>query len=626
MKTKVLLFLAFICLPAIFMAQNTIHVPGDQPTIQAGIDAALDGDLVLVDQGTYYENILYKGKAITVASNYINTKDSADMYNTIIDGSQPLNPDSASVVYFNHNEDSLSVILGFTIRGGSGTKLSYGVYGGGIICMGAEPSIIHNRIINNECIDNGAYASGGGIYMLQCFNTIPVIKENYIAENACYKNTEGDGIAYGGGISIESGNICLVEDNIFKANHCYNEIVGEYSLGGGMYADYVIILIKNNHFIDNYTENTNLTTVWGPCIELYGIKDGSIISGNKFEENYYLTNMTRGGGLSVYGNYGEVWVENNIFENNMAGYGSGLAVEKGGAVFICNNIFMGNHADLSRGAVYVRELSEGDGLVEGFAGRLDQENNSDISQKGDGALVMMNNTFIDNTTPNSYATSFYSEQLTIPTILFNNIFKSNEGTFGSEVNTYSSIAGVYVFNNVLDTVNHLTCTGDWIGEKNINVDPALWDDSCHLNCYMPSPCIDAGIGELEIEGVTYYAPGFDFEGEARPLDQGYDIGADETMICVFINENKTGDHTPIIGVFPNPFTDHTYFEIELLQSEYISFKVYNNFGQLEGIIAEGFKQEGKHLVNWNAISVPSGLYYYRLKLGNDVLTGKVIKR
>lgn len=49
-------------------APVTIHVPADQPTIQAAINAAANGDTVLVSDGTYKENINFKGKAITVAS------------------------------------------------------------------------------------------------------------------------------------------------------------------------------------------------------------------------------------------------------------------------------------------------------------------------------------------------------------------------------------------------------------------------------------------------------------------------------------------------------------------------------------------------------------------------------
>jgi len=36
----------------------TIHVPGDIPTIQAGLQAAVAGDTVLVAAGTYYEHDL----------------------------------------------------------------------------------------------------------------------------------------------------------------------------------------------------------------------------------------------------------------------------------------------------------------------------------------------------------------------------------------------------------------------------------------------------------------------------------------------------------------------------------------------------------------------------------------
>jgi len=70
MKGLTLLFAYTFC--AISINAATIHVPADQPTIQAGIDATVNGDTVLVADGTYTgdgnRDIDFGGKSIVLKS------------------------------------------------------------------------------------------------------------------------------------------------------------------------------------------------------------------------------------------------------------------------------------------------------------------------------------------------------------------------------------------------------------------------------------------------------------------------------------------------------------------------------------------------------------------------------
>jgi hypothetical protein len=110
----------------------TINVPGDYTTIQEAVDAASDGDEVIVGSGTYTstsdEVLNTLGKSITLRA-------SGTPEETILDGEG-----ARRVVRIGGGEGADTIIEGFTITGGSAN------YGGGIYCngggMSSNPTII----------------------------------------------------------------------------------------------------------------------------------------------------------------------------------------------------------------------------------------------------------------------------------------------------------------------------------------------------------------------------------------------------------------------------------------------------------------------------------------------------
>ncbi len=161
-RTFFLIFILLSVLPINAFAAD-IHVPSQYTTIQDAIDAAQDGDTIIVQPGIYTENINYGGKAIVLTST--DPLDPSVVSSTIIDGNQ-----NGSVVTFDSSETSGSVLSGFTIRGGNGTLIDGKHYGGGIyIGKGCTPTIRHNNIIGNTA------DIGGAIYVHG--NSAPTITE-----------------------------------------------------------------------------------------------------------------------------------------------------------------------------------------------------------------------------------------------------------------------------------------------------------------------------------------------------------------------------------------------------------------------------------------------------------------
>ena len=302
---KKLSFTLLIVLPLLTIySQDTINVPGDYTTIQAAIDASNNGDVVLVAEGTYYENINYKGKAIIVASHFLVDGDPTHIENTIVDGSQPSHPDSGSVVYFVSGEDSTSILCGFTVTGGTGTTISnQGTAGGGILAR-YGCTIMNNKITMNNANNSiiGRYTFGGGIAGFLYNNTRMIIMNNELYNNSVSSYS----FSGGAGIGIAGTNNCLISDNtIFNNSVSATDIHSRISGGGGIWVDGYNSEIRRNIMMNNSAPLGGAIMTSGN----FGIR----ILNNTITQNHALY---QGGGLYLYVGYANTM--NNIIWDNTA--------------------------------------------------------------------------------------------------------------------------------------------------------------------------------------------------------------------------------------------------------------------------------------------------------------------
>ncbi|GAB4334121.1 MAG: hypothetical protein OHK0038_10830 [Flammeovirgaceae bacterium] len=76
--------------------------------------------------------------------------------------------------------------------------------------------------------------------------------------------------------------------------------------------------------------------------------------------------------------------------------------------------------------------------------------------------------------------------------------------------------------------------------------------------------------------------------------------------------------------FPNPFKGRTTFDFTIEEDANVSLRVFNAAGQEVAVVVSERLQRGKHLVEWDASGFEAGIYYYRLDIGKEVVTKRLI--
>jgi hypothetical protein len=586
------------------IAAGTIKVPTDYGTIQAGIDAAVNGDTVLVADGTYYENIDFKGKAITVASYFLVDGDTTHVDSTIIDGSRPADPNIGSVVIFVSGEDTTSVLCGFTITGGSGVATGSGQSGGGIFCYNSGCKIIANKIINNSV--TGPQAMGGGL-AAKPFGSYSwvVLKDNQIAHNMVTANSQG---AFGGGLFLNSNGKLTAND--ISYNSCIADPNSEWAEGGGislqpgepdLYRE--IIMEKNtltHNSISSYGNNLppGASAANGGGVGLHRCSGRMIKNEICYNEiwNYSNTGVTAIG-AGIYESPDSFLVEGNIIRDNVFHqgafcFGGGLKVGGTGVISVINNLIEGNHATHGGGVVIAQNIAN------------------------PGTALLVNNTIVNNAA--TYGGGIHVEDATG--------YVMNCIVWGNQAPTQ---AGIHVESGASIQVAYCDVQGDSSGTGNINADPLFADAMFHLSD--GSPCINAGIASFDFGGgMVCYCPETDIDGNSRPDPDGSnpDMGAWESPLPPTEVINLPVTEIPqsyfLAQNYPNPFNPSTTIEFALPRSAFVTLKVYNLLGEAVATLVTEQREAGTHKLNWDARGLTSGVYLYRLEAGEFVQSKKLV--
>lgn len=596
----------FISLSAMTLHATIINVPNDASTIQAGINASVDGDTILVQPGNYPETINFNGKNIVVGSLCLTTGDTSFIRQTIIDGGA-----LSHVVTFENNEDSTAQLVGFKIINGRATS------GGGIYCRASSPKLSHLLVSDNEA------HYGPGIYLRE---SSAIIVNTTIRDNESIHTYPYNG--YGGGIYCTTNSNVTLKDLDIHKNQADTK-------AGGIYCASTTTLNITNCRI---TDNEAISAGGGICcwegVELN--LNNALISGNKSGDG--------GGGIFTYNSM--VVVNNATIVNNAAyGFwdlgtgdknkeGAGLYYYKGTLIvlnsIVAHNIGLyGLFTDLGTPQVWFCDFYDNDfGNFYNCGAEIGV--NTDVNYYDDACDVFNNiqldPSFVDYDNDNfhladsSHCIGTGIETLNVDGTIYNALEYDIDNN--PRPAPLGSVPDMGAFENNRDfavpvelaffrvSVLHNSAILHW----------QTLSESNNLGFFIERKT--AGhefetIGFVKGHGTSTETFDYTFEDQNLKSDSySYRLKQQDVDGSFSYSNVQSISILPktcaLYQNYPNPFNSMTTIKYDIPVRSHVELSIYNLSGQrLETLVSE-YQSAGAHTYQWDAENMASGLYIYRI--------------
>jgi hypothetical protein len=144
--------------------------------------------------------------------------------------------------------------------------------------------------------------------------------------------------------------------------------------------------------------------------------------------------------------------------------------------------------------------------------------------------------------------------------------------------------------------------------------------------------------EMGSVSITSQDPVTIAPGESFDVFYAMALGADEQTMLSNIaaaNEKYLALFTGVADIdlpgkkfdlgqnFPNPFNQSTTINYQLKDNGFVSLKVYNTVGKEVATLVSSDQKQGAHAIEFNAVDLTSGMYYYTLRCNGQVQSNKM---